>query len=379
MKKLTLLFITLCLSASMWALDFKVGLFTYRVTSTSALTVTLIRPDNATDPTINGTYLSLTDVVIPQTVEYANKTYTVTEIGTNAFAMADVTEYERKNLNRNLLTVTIPSTVKVIGRGAFSCCATLHTVTFLGDGLKVIDEYAFYDCVALKNITLPSTLENIMSYAFYYNLNLGDIAIPKSVKTIGDGVFGFNSNLTKFVFHEGVMVTGYNLFEGCTGLTNVTLSNSISSIANGMFKSCKALTSIDIPDHITTIGDSAFYNCHSLSSVEMSENTTTIGICAFYNCKELASIIIPSKVTKIGNSAFYNSPKLKTVYLMPVLPPLFNNYRYIFPLTLPDFYVPCGVADNYIDSHWVNITDDYKELCQTYTIYVNQNCTSSIQ
>jgi hypothetical protein len=111
----------------------------------------------------------------------------------------------------------------------------------------------------------------------------------------------------------------------------------------------------------------------------MSENTTTIGICAFYNCKELASIIIPSKVTKIGNSAFYNSPKLKTVYLMPIVPPLFNNYRYIFPLTLPDFYVPCGVADNYIDSHWVNITDDYKELCQTYTIYVNQNCTSSIQ
>jgi len=71
------------------------------------------------------------DVAIPETVSYEGQTYTVTAVGTDAFAG-----------NTELTSVTVPSTVTTICSGAFSGCTSLANVT-LGGSVEVIAPDAF--------------------------------------------------------------------------------------------------------------------------------------------------------------------------------------------------------------------------------------------
>ena len=85
---------------------------TYQITSTGS--------DGSTTPTV--TIIDDKDVggafVIPETVTYHSKTFTVTEIGANAFEN-----------NTNLSAVTIPSSITHIGDKAFKGCSNLKAIT----------------------------------------------------------------------------------------------------------------------------------------------------------------------------------------------------------------------------------------------------------
>jgi len=85
---------------------------TYQITSTGS--------DGSTTPTV--TIIDDKDVggafAIPETVTYHSKTFTVTEIGANAFEN-----------NTNLSAVTIPSSITTIGDKAFKGCSNLKSIT----------------------------------------------------------------------------------------------------------------------------------------------------------------------------------------------------------------------------------------------------------
>ena len=78
--------------------------------------------------------------------------------------------------NENIKSVVIPSSVKVIGSGAFTMCLSLEKVT-LPEGLLYIDSLAFSQ-TGLTSITLPKSLEYLGSMAFVNCDNLAEINIP---------------------------------------------------------------------------------------------------------------------------------------------------------------------------------------------------------
>ena len=96
----------------------------------------------------------ITDLVIPETVSYDEKDYSVTSIGETAFNGCNI-----------LTAITIPNSVTSIGRWAFLRCRNLtsanipNSVRYIGDG-------AFAYC-NLKNIVLGSSVETISSNAFF--------------------------------------------------------------------------------------------------------------------------------------------------------------------------------------------------------------------
>ena len=98
------------------------------------------------------------DVVIPSSVVYQGNTYSVTSIGSWAFAFCD-----------DLTSVTIP-----------------NSVTYIGDD-------AFQEC-SLTSITIPNSVTDIRFEAFR-NCGLTSVTIPSSVRSIGYGAF-FGCNLT---------------------------------------------------------------------------------------------------------------------------------------------------------------------------------------
>jgi len=71
----------------------------------------------------------------------------------------------------SLLSIEIPSSVKIIGKNAFRECKSLVTVRFASDHdckLEEIDEFAFFSCTNLVSIDFPSSLKHIGSSAFEF-------------------------------------------------------------------------------------------------------------------------------------------------------------------------------------------------------------------
>ncbi|MBR2608012.1 MAG: leucine-rich repeat domain-containing protein, partial [Bacteroidaceae bacterium] len=219
LKKM-LLSVTMLL-CSVVASAFKVDSLYYNVTSETDLTVEVIRGENFSG-----------EIIIPSTVVYDEKTYSVTSIGRKAFYRCT-----------SLTSIVIPNSVTSIG------------------------EDAFYNCFRLTSIVIPNSVTSIGEDAFRGCNSLTSITIPNSVTSIGNSAFYGCSGLTSIVIPNSVTSIGNSAFSGCSGLTSVTIPNSVTSIGNSAFYGCKGLTSITIPNSVTSIGDKAFYNCTNLIKV----------------------------------------------------------------------------------------------------------------
>lgn len=75
--------------------------------------------------------------------------------------------------------VSMPNTVKVIGRSSFNGCRSLKDLK-LSDELKEIKEYAFKDCEKLQTIIIPESVEIISESAFINCESLNEINMYKS-------------------------------------------------------------------------------------------------------------------------------------------------------------------------------------------------------
>ena len=155
------------------------------------------------------------DIIIPSQVkDNEGNIYTVTSIADYAFC-------DENDVYAEITSVTLPGTIKSIGKSAFCCCENLT-----------------------GQLVLPSGLETIGNYAFAYSYIEGELLIPDSVTVIGESAFF-----------------------SCSGLTNIIIPDSVTEIGSYAFDGCSGLTSITIPDSVMTIGESAFDDCEDLESI----------------------------------------------------------------------------------------------------------------
>jgi hypothetical protein len=283
-------------------------------------------------------------VVIPESVTYNGKTYSVTSIGWAAF-----------NQCRDLTSITIPNSVTSIGSDAFLYCGVKKVIVpdiAAWCGISFGNEYANPSVYAhhlfsdeeteIKNLVIPNGVTSIGGCAFYGCSGLTSVTIPNSVTSIGDGAFsgcsslqyneygnayylGNNENpylvfikpkttdITTCAINEGCKFIHSDAFSSCSGLTSITIPNSVTGIGSGAFSRCSGLTSVTIGNGVTSIGASAFSECSGLTSVTIPNSVTSIGVSAFRNCTSLTSVTIGNGVTSIGGSAFYNCNGLQKV------------------------------------------------------------------
>lgn len=84
--------------------------------------------------------------------------------------------------------VSVPSTVEVIGEGAFENNTSVEKV-ILPDSVKEIQAYAFWKCDRLKTVVLGKKLKQIGDFSFMNCTGLETITIPSSVQSIGIKAF----------------------------------------------------------------------------------------------------------------------------------------------------------------------------------------------
>ena len=165
------------------------------------------------------------------------KVYTVTEIE-NAFN--NTVAYW------SITSVTIPDTVKTIGRLSFNKQSNLSSVIINGNSLETIGASAFNGCKNLSSITIPQGVKTIDNYAFCNCESLSSVVIPDTVTTIGTYVFRNCTNLQSAVI--GANVTSLNgTFVNCGNLESVIIKGNDVAFSSYSFYGCSNLTSITIP------------------------------------------------------------------------------------------------------------------------------------
>ncbi len=314
---------------------------------------------------LNKLRMLCTEVNIPAsvlsiyTVPYATEKITVAEENPN-FKSVDGVLYSKdgKELlcypaRKGANPFTVPEGVTKIGKEAFN--RALPKEIIFPSSLKEIDEYAFAFSY-ITSITLPEGITVLKESTFEECVYLESITIPNSLKYIENNVFRGCENLTSISLNEGLMYIGNNVFTRCRKLESLTLpstliniggrGNEIASYANEqkdvIFSTCINLKSIEVasgntvftsidnvlymddgktlilylsskndteftvPSGVTTIAAYAFYptifasnNNDQLFSIKLPSTLTTIEDYAFLNC-QISEITIPASVKSVG-------------------------------------------------------------------------------
>lgn len=219
-------------------------------------------------------------------------------------------------------SVTIPSSVEVIGAEAFAGNTSLTAVS-IGKNVKEIEYGAFKDCTYLNSVSLPETLTTIGNAVFSNDTSLKKITLPKSLENLGSGVFaGCDSlssiNISKenpnFVFEKNVLYdkakTKIYCYAGGSTSTSYSMPDTVVDIDEYAFWGNDTLQEIQFGVNIQEIPSYAFSNCRNLLAVSIPYSVKSIQSKAFENCISLQKVIIPASVSYIHSTAFDGCPKL---------------------------------------------------------------------
>lgn len=244
-------------------------------------------------------YGEIENLTLPTSFNYNN-------IVVNSYEIYDYAFYETKT-SEKLRELTIPSSVTVIGEGAFYKCKKLQKVTINEDVIE-IKENAFSNCFNLSTINLPNSLKTIGDYAFSSNPYLLSVTIPKNVTYIADHAFKDCYRLTEIYNLSSIDLTSTNL--GAESIRIIHDSTSSPSILvtegnytfyyfndTGYFLCYTGELSDSDDDSDITLPESFTYNNNTISEYEIDSY-------AFYMQTGIESVILPQSITKINNGAF---------------------------------------------------------------------------
>lgn len=344
---------------------------------------------NIKDGVLLGYYGLGGDIVLPNTV---------TKIGDEALKGND-----------NIVSITIPGSVKDIGNNAFDGCTQLERVIFTNPGQAsnnlLIRVSAFQNCKKLTECEIPARANQVVGNIFkgctslkevkvndnnpYYFTKDGVLFGPalvnyepqyndayalqsypagrqgaytipsevngKEIDQIWTSGFEGAASLTDITIPASIGRLGTAAFEG-TGLTNVVIPDTVKQVDPAVFQNCTKLVSVKLPAGLAEIDQYMFANCISLQHVDMPDSITKINIYAFHNCTSLTSLALPKGLTSLSVGCFEKCYNLQHVVVPPSVISFpydqdlgaYNPFKYS-PVTV---YVEKGSkADRFFNGH----------------------------
>ena len=107
----------------------------------------------------------------------------------------------------------------------FECCSFKDTKLALPDTLRKIGSNSFVQC-NMEIIVIPGSVKIIEDWAFYSCDNLRDITIENGVEYISDRAF-HKTAISSIKIPESVRFMGLNAFSGCKNLKEIQIPSSL--------------------------------------------------------------------------------------------------------------------------------------------------------
>ena len=240
-----------------------------------------------------------------------------------------------------LKEVVIPHSVKTICTHAFADCESLEQVVF-GNCIEGIWDCAFRGC-ALTSITIPASVKKIGKDAFLrcnHILSAGPIGSGCDYEfpwmdTIPDNAFSGLRKLKKAVLPASVRKVGGNVFKDCRELADLTMPKG-AKVSKTAFKGCNALGEIkepstespaaiepavaepdvkketDRPEFLIVNGRLEQYNGND-QNVTVPDNVKIIGSRAFHGNGTIVEVTLPASVETVEQNAFESCPSLAAI------------------------------------------------------------------
>ncbi len=289
----------------------------------------------------------------------------------------------------NLTSIEIPQTVWSIGMNAFAGSYMLERVEMPEGDLYQIGDFAFSNCLALRELTIPMSVgdlgegivNNCPRLESFYGAFVGEdgrsLIVDGTLKCIAP------AGLTSYSIPEGVTAIGGRALSWCDELTSITIPESVVEIGASAFSDCvnlerfegkfaadggralidgdifiaiapAGLTSYTVPAGVTEIAAGAFSGVDNSSldpywlteiilpeglkiigdhaflgfmgdEIEIPEGVSYIGWQAF-SYTNLVSVTLPASTESIDGIAFWHCHNLESVHCKALTPPYLDNY-----------------------------------------------------
>ena len=216
-------------------------------------------------------------------------------------------------MQQDIYSVYIPDSVTEIGELSFHSCDKLEKITG-GENLINIGEWAFAGCHELKSFDFSRKIASIGEWAFAgcHELEEADIS---GVDEIPQAAFSGCKSLKKINIGKAKRIE-VEALSGCETLEVVEGNGQVEYIGNEAFSSCKNLKKIELGNNVIEIGDYAFNQDTKLKEgIVITDKIKKIGECAFRKCSGLEKITIPSSIKSIGKETFFKCSSLREVNL----------------------------------------------------------------
>lgn len=191
---------TLC-GISAFAYDFSYDGIYYNITSESKLTVEVTYPSREND--YSGGYVYMChysgNISIPENVTYNNKTYTITRIGSYAFATTNSSSLEM--YQKRLKSISLPNSIESIGELAFWFCSSLTTVS-IPNSVTSIEPNAFIGCNNVVAFFLQSSVPPQVKNTGTFGGN-GEIIVPQKEPYLNNKLWSqFGNRIVELISFE---------------------------------------------------------------------------------------------------------------------------------------------------------------------------------
>lgn len=336
---------------------------------------------------ITNCYQSATECTVPEEIDGAP----VTEIADSAFSEC----YFLKKL-------TVPDSVKIIGRQAFSACSELKTVK-LPVEIEQMGAGAFDACPVLESVTLPKGITELPEATFYECEGLKTVIMPEGIEIIGSESFYGCESLSEIIFPNSLTSIGDYAFQGCSSLKTVTLTENVQNLGSYIFYGCKSLNDIEtkdtnpmfasrdgvlftkdgvtlvrypeakkeesytIPEGCTQLANGSFVDAVYLKNIDLG-SATVYGIDVFFRCTGLESIVIPEGAERVSSNMFAYCSSMKSVSFPSTLKSI-DDYAFYTCAALTEVTVPEGTEKlgaysffNCIELRTLNLPDSITEI-----------------
>ena len=186
---------------------------------------------------------------------------------------------------KNLESIKIPKTLKVISKNFARSCVKLTTLE-IAEGVEVIEEGAFSGCEALPTFSIPSSVKSIGKHGFSSCKSFTEVVIPDTVTELGQYAFSTCDNLVKITIGKGVTQMPTGLCAKNTSMKECIVLGKVKQFDSKVFSNCIALEEFVVPDGTERIADAVFAECDALQKVTIPASVTFIAAEQFKTAYE---------------------------------------------------------------------------------------------